>query len=110
RSLSFADGVRPVVGAAELAALLQDHDEAAASASARGPGGARCETPDARRTGGSRQRATRAQARRRRSPLRLGNAPEAARLAGCPLLRPEPGKPRHVHAPGGCELALVRRS
>ena len=37
---------------------------------------------------------------------RLGNAAEAARLAGRPLLRPESRKPRDLHAPGGRELAL----
>ena len=36
----------------------------------------------------------------------LGHAPEAARLAGRPLLRPEPRQPGDVHASGGRELPL----
>ena len=47
---------------------------------------------------------------RRGASLGLGDAAEAARLAGRPLLRAEPGQPRDLPAPGGRELALERRS
>ena len=56
------------------------------------------------------RRAARAPSCRRSAPLRLGDAAEAARLAGRPLLRAEPGDARDVHASGVRELRAGRRS
>jgi len=41
--------------------------------------------------------------------LRLGDALQAARLPGRPLLRAQPGQPRHLHAPGSRQLPMGRR-
>ena len=110
RDVPVVDRGRPLMGAPELAALLRRHAEADRRASRRGPRRARRQVPHARGTGGRSHCEAGLPARRRSARIGLGNAPEAARLAGRPLSRTEPRKPRHVHAPGHGELAMGRDS
>ena len=101
--------VRPLVGAAELAALLR-HDRRSRWRRS-GARSARRSTVTRPHPRGARRGVVTHRGLEHLGEglaLRLGNAPEAARVAGRPLLRPEPRKSRDVHAPGGRELALGR--
>jgi hypothetical protein len=130
--LPFADGLRTVVGEAELAAVLRRDYETGGRASPRRPRGARRDGPHPGGTGGGGRRKARAWACRPSAPLRLGwRSPPAcssrARTSGRPCSpisgspasswrdasakssRSPPTAPRTPRSPSGSSSRAYRR-